>query len=215
MVQTAWACFTHHVPIVHLYAGIGNNLATFDDIGRHCITLMSDVQLCESIAAESRVRRLCDAIGKPYDTRVVGITHLDDMKISTVAVPQGDYDLVLYNPPTLAGDIADDLRCISRLIDGDVVVIEPNADAGRETIIDWACNYGFRPANYPRPQFLGLLKHCRRFITNSSVEYYEAPHFLNPEQIIHVGHRNKNRDRGPFETGASDRVIKILEEKYG
>jgi UDP-N-acetylglucosamine 2-epimerase len=66
--------------------------------------------------------------------------------------------------------------------------------------------------NLPRPQFLGLLKNCQRFITNSSCAIYEAPHFLKPEQIIMVGDRNKNRPRGPFQTGASDRIVSILKE---
>jgi len=48
-------------------------------------------------------------------------------------------------------------------------------------------------ASLPRPQFLGLLKNCKRFMTNSSCEYYEAPLFLKPEQIIHIGERNKER----------------------
>ena len=66
--------------------------------------------------------------------------------------------------------------------------------------------------NLPRPQFLGLLKNCRRFITNSSAAIYEAPHFLKPEQIIMVGDRNRNRPKGPFKTGASDRIVEILHE---
>ena len=66
--------------------------------------------------------------------------------------------------------------------------------------------------NLPRPQFLGLLKNCKRFISNSSATIYEAPHFLKPEQIVHIGDRNKNRDKGPFEIGASDKIVKILKE---
>jgi UDP-N-acetylglucosamine 2-epimerase len=66
--------------------------------------------------------------------------------------------------------------------------------------------------NLPRPQFLGLLKNCHRFVTNSSCAIYEAPHFLKPEQIVQIGNRNLNRPRGPFEPGASDRIVAILKD---
>ena len=70
--------------------------------------------------------------------------------------------------------------------------------------------------NVPRPQFLGLLKNCKRFITNSSAAYYEAPAFLLPEQIIIVGDRNKERSSNfygltPLIEGASNRIIDELE----
>jgi UDP-N-acetylglucosamine 2-epimerase len=48
-------------------------------------------------------------------------------------------------------------------------------------------------SSLPRKQFLGLLKNCQKFYTNSSCEYYEAPIFLKPEQIIHIGSRNSER----------------------
>ena len=71
--------------------------------------------------------------------------------------------------------------------------------------------------NLPRKIFLGLLKNCSRFITNSSCAYYEAPAFLKPEQIIIVGKRNKRRSSS-FSSmgkgGSSDKIIKILEKYF-
>lgn len=66
-----------------------------------------------------------------------------------------------------------------------------------------------------RPKFLGLLKNCENFITNSSCEYYEAPFFLKPHQIIHIGERNKERGSKYGDMtikGATKNIIKILKE---
>jgi UDP-N-acetylglucosamine 2-epimerase len=65
----------------------------------------------------------------------------------------------------------------------------------------------------PRPQFLGLLKNCKKFITNSSCEYYEAPLFLKPEQIEHAGWRNKQRGSKYGDMNiknATENIIKTL-----
>jgi len=68
--------------------------------------------------------------------------------------------------------------------------------------------------NLPRAQFLGLLKNCNRYITNSSSAYYEAmPLDLKREQIVLVGNRNKNRS-SPMEWKqdykTSERICQIL-----
>ena len=47
--------------------------------------------------------------------------------------------------------------------------------------------------NMERSKFLGLLKNCNFFFTNSSAAYYEAPYFLEEKQIVHIGQRNKER----------------------
>lgn len=65
----------------------------------------------------------------------------------------------------------------------------------------------------PRAQFLGLLKNCKKFYTNSSCEYYEAPFFLKPEQIVHIGERNVNRGSKFANmkiSNASENIIKAI-----
>ncbi len=221
--QTAFAfkCFLQHIPIAHLYSGVSNNLATFDDINRHCITLWSDIQFVESHKAWQTVRDLFEVIGKPCDLDTfrcynVGITHLDDLAVDEPDI-EFDYDLVLYNPPTLMPDMETELNQIESMIKGHTAIfISPNNDEKRNVIIERFNTYSPWPMqNYSRPQFLGLLKNCRRFITNSSCAVYEAPYFLRPDQIIHIGDRNLHRDKGPFATGASDKIVKILHELYG
>ena len=233
MAAAAAACFNHNVPIAHVYAGIGNNIATLDDINRHVISMWSDIQFCESQAACHRVSSILIPAGKNTDNiHNVGITHLDDLKISEELVPECEYDLVLVNPETYGPNLKQKtihnmitassfITCTpSYTLGRHTVLLMPNPDKGRLQILDFFSKMRKTMAqdngmyswhdNLPRPEFLGLLKHCKRFITNSSAAIYEAPHFLKPEQIIKIGDRNRNRDTGPFETGASDKIVKEL-----
>ena len=233
MTAAAAACFNNNVPIAHVYAGINNNIATLDDVNRHVITAWSEIQFCESLKAVHKVCTIMGSIGKNNDNaHNVGITHLDDLEISEAVVPDEEYDLVLFNPETYGQDLKQTIRDGMITASGFVtcangynlgrhtVVLMPNPDAGREHILEFqeimknsaeGVNgmYTFH-SNLPRPEFLGLLKNCQRFITNSSSAIYEAPHFLKSRQIIQIGDRNRGRDRGPFETGASDKIVKEL-----
>jgi len=207
MCAAAAAAFHNRIKIAHFYAGVVKDpITTFDDVDRHCITLWSDIQFCESKEA-AKVAFALKMGGHQY---VVGISHLDDLEVDESKVPKSvhngidpiNYDLSLinYQPlgnPPFSFNKERHLIQIGGNPDGEILK-SPQSDE-------------FYPS-LPRPQFLGLLKNCQRFITNSSAAIYEAPHFLKPEQIVMVGDRNKNRPRGPFQTGASDRIVEILRE---
>lgn len=215
MLAAAMAFFHANIPIVHVYAGITNSFATHDDIARHMITLMSDVQFCESIHAAFTVANLLAPVQKQPDCHVTGITHLDDLMVDDSLVPAQEYDLALYNPVTRGEDVDGRLRAdissiIHALDEGGrrAVLIGPNPDpmiaTAYDRLIDRADTYH---SNLPRPQFLGLLANCTRFITNSSAAHYEAPYFLKPGQIMLVGPRNLTRSRVDAVPGGSDRII--------
>lgn len=222
MCGAAAACFHSHIPIAHMYAGTGTNISTFDDINRHVITLWSDIQFCEGDTAAKRVENLISSTGKKPDWHVVGITHLDDIdmdNLDTSLVPEEPYNLILYNPITYGSGrslkMYEEVRSAIAELDGTkMIAVSPNPDDDGyvESLLKaYASRYY---SSLPREQFLGLLKNCRRFITNSSSAIYEAPHFLKPEQIIHIGERNRDRDKGPFMTGASDRIVEVLMRWY-
>ena len=211
MCAAAAAAFHNKVPIAHFYAGIINDpICTYDDVDRHCITLWSDIQFCEDRCSAIRVNMLKSACELPQKNApyVVGISHLDDLEVDESKVPGEPYDLVLFNrAPFESKQVG-----ISLGMELDpthmIIQIGGNPDGEKGALFCHGKYYG----NLPRPQFLGLLKNCQRFITNSSAAIYEAPHFLKPEQIVMVGDRNKNRLRGPFQTGASDKIVEILKE---
>lgn len=229
MAGAAAACFHAGIPFAHLYAGTLNNIGTLDDVNRHVMTLQSTMQFCESEIASERVFDLRSSVKLPVNQiHTVGITHLDDITLANACWPDEPYDLVAWNPPgTHLPEqqqwqiISDELEFITGIAGQDgrkVLAIMPSPDRGDKYIIsrlngisrgmDWVLI-----KSLPRSQFLSVLKHCDRFITNSSSEYYEAPVLRLPSQkTIHIGMRNANRDTGPFATGASDRIVKIIEE---
>lgn len=211
--STAAAFHTTPRPlIVHYGAGVTNSpISTYDDINRHCITLWSDIFLCENAESCKTTFDLITTVMKrdlsnrgdtleEFDIHAVGFTHLDDLEIDESLVPEEAYDLVMYNPTTMYPEVL----TIER--ERKLIIIGPNSDP-------WLVDHRLDPTytNLPRPQFLGLLKNCKRFISNSSATYYEAPLWLDPEQIIILGDRNKNRST-KFEnnTGASDKIVEIL-----
>jgi acetyltransferase-like isoleucine patch superfamily enzyme len=203
--------FRENLPIIHLWAGEVSQ-GTHDEVYRWAITNMSMMQLCTNGTAKARVLRFCDAISKKPNAHIVGNVMLDNMEIDESEVPDFPYNLVLYNPPT--SDLAKVYDEIIEIQDNIYFEykryfwIAPNGDKGSEFIKQFA-----NLRSMPRPKFLGYLKNCNQFITNSSCAEYEAQFLLKPEQIIHIGERNKDRESKHADMtipNASDNIINIL-----
>ncbi len=223
MTAAAAAAFHNDIPIIHLYAGVVNTpVTTYDDINRHAISLWSSLQLCESVAAQWVVWDLKKAVRLPVNSVNVGITMLDDMVIDESKVPEElendiddfhqviPYDLILYNTPTKT-DYSKDIAQIRELIsDSYSVLVSGNPDGDAESALcEWVDEYHI---DLTRAQFLGLLKNCTRFISNSSCTTYEAPYFLKEDQIIRIGDRNKNRTPVICAPGGSDKCVAAIRE---
>ena len=230
MCAAAAACFHNNVKTGHVYAGVINSMATFDDFNRHAMTLWSDIQFCEDARALSVVIELTSAVGVPCNAYNVGITHFDDVDMdgdSPFTAPFSEFDLVLYNPVTLGEctkEMDKDIDKIVKSVKNNVVLVDPNEDPGNDYAFEvlheslfnaiGAKNVGLAVLHkVPHSDFLRLMKACAQFITNSSAAIYEAPVLLEPEQIVHIGNRNWARAKGPFETGASDKIVDILKAK--
>ena len=206
--------FRENKPIIHLWAGeCDASWSTHDECYRSFITFCSMLQLCTNPPAKNRVEMLCTAVGKKPNAHVVGNVMLDDLSVDESLVPKEPYVLVLYNPSTLLTEkeVESEIAEIcTKFIDDKKIWIEPNGDNFSELVMPYVTH-----KNLPRKQFLGLMKNCRLFITNSSCQYYEAPSFLKPEQIVPVGLRNIERESKYVDmdiTGASDKIIELLED---
>jgi len=204
--------YRENKPIIHLWAGEISQ-GTHDEVYRHAMTMMSMMQLCTTDRAEERVLNLCKSIDKKPNQYLIGNIMLDNMEeIDESVVPNYQYDLILYNPPTLypTSVIQKEIEEIFYIIDDNKYIwIEPNGDMGSEVVKKF-----INQKNLPRPQFLGLIKHCNRFITNSSCQYYEAQFLMNVENIIHIGKRNIERESKYSNMtilDASDNIIRCLE----
>lgn len=220
-------CWKANKHIVHLWAGECTP-GCDDEIHRHAMTLMSDMQLCTNEHAKKRVERLCKVGGKIPNATVVGNVMMENLPLDDSILKEGEltnkgYDLILYNPHR--EHILEDLAQIKKtLLDietlnfkGDsaegfktpFIWIRPNTDRGYEYVMAQA---KMSPSQ-PRPKFLSLIKHCRYFITNSSCAYYEAPFLIKKRQIIQIGLRNAERESKYAKMdipNASNNIIKAL-----
>jgi len=222
MGAVAQCAFLNSLKIVHYGGGITNTIATFDDIIRHQISLVADIELCEDYNSATIVKNLwiniekiksedyylrkllmsgsCDfelrekgkELDKEYNIHIVGNLYLEDL-------PELDFSLCPSEPYDLIlynpPTILD-----FQLQKKDMLELYEIRKSIKNTVIFLDPNPDpkglFLPVTFPnleRSKFLGLLSKCSRYITNSSSSVYEAPLYLKPEQIIRVGLRNSNR----------------------
>lgn len=214
--------------IIHLWAGECTP-GCDDEIHRHAMTLMSEMQLCTNEHAKRRVEELCRVGGKEPNAIVVGNVMMeslefDDRVLEEAQLTDKGYDIILYNP--FRGHIMEDIAQIKQvLLEGEVEDIEGDRQSGFGTPFIWlrpntdrGYEYIMQFANSPtqtRPRFLSLVKHCRKFITNSSCAHYEAPFLIKKKQIIQIGLRNAERESKYAKMdipNASDNIIKALKD---
>ncbi len=234
-VEQAGACnaiFLNNIPIAHLGAGVINDIGNnWDDVLRHNITSMAEIALCEDNISRNNTEKLWNAIGKisrkdDYYWRnihVIGNPYADGLNnIDTSLCPDEPYDLILINYETINSDV-ENYEMYKQAVDSvkEKVAIyiggNPDGRFGGTYITNDTLKYY---DNLPRPKYLGLLKNCSHFISNSSSIYYEAfPLGLKEEQIILIGKRNLNRSTPTdLEGGSTEKILKILkdwwEKKY-
>jgi len=226
MCGAAASAFHNHVPIAQMYAGIRNNIGTLDDTNRHVITLWSTLQFCESKHAKLRAFLMRGAVGLPTNQiHTVGITHFDDVELQPCEIPETPFILVLYNAPATNLDrkhqqdqILGDLSEIRKLTGDQIVMaIMPAPDPAHELIREWLLTMRKKHGwivveNLPEGNFLYVLSRCAMYVTNSSTIVYEAPEFLDQCCIKQIGTRNAGREKGPFEKGASDKIVRVIKE---
>lgn len=232
MIFSTLAIFHNNIhPIVHLYAGdCDPDAPIFDEAHRYAISVYSDMHFCTNENACNRMIELRNIMGKDLKhIYKISPTNLDDLEFDNALVPKDkNYDLVLLHPCTqklglVPEDILMTIREIMKRKDNKIIFLNPNGDLGSDIIDnEWESTAQIKPDRviyYPkgisRPQFLALLRECDRFISNSSATIYEAPYFLEPEQIVHIGLRNRHRDRlsrDELTQGGSDLIVKVLKE---
>lgn len=213
MFDFAVKCLRDNKKVIHLWAGECDiNWPIHDECYRAFITLSSCIQLCTNDRAAYRVTQLCNATEKKSDIYVVGNLMLDNLETDESFIPNFPYTLILYNPLVDRETTKAEINQIRKITKDDAtsyIWLPPNGDINSDLINEWTTEEG-----KPRPEFLGLLKHCNKFITNSSCAYYEAPFLMDTKNIISIGDRNINRESKTSDMtipNASENIIRILE----
>jgi len=213
MFDFAVRCLRDNKKIIHLWAGeCDGNWSTYDEWYRTFITLSSCIQLCTNDHALNRVNQLCKATDKKPNAYIVGNLMLDNLELDESVIPNKPYNLILYNPITKRKIVEAEIIQIRRILNKDKIPyiwLAPNGDMNSDLIDKWVTEESIE-----RALFLGLLKHCKKFITNSSCQYYEAPFLMDAKNIISIGERNACRESKNADMmipNASENIIRILE----
>jgi UDP-N-acetylglucosamine 2-epimerase len=216
ILMVALSAFHLNIPIASLYSGDKPSGACWDGTHRSAISLYANICFCNGEEATKRTKELSEVAGLQKGIFNIGSIAFDGIEVDEDLVPKDPYDLVLYNPPTKHPEaIEGELKQIEQLLDKRAYWIEPNGDVGSDWIlakmaelerVDKIWTY----PTLPREIFLGLMKSASRFIGNSSSQALEAPLFLKDSQIIHIGLRNKERERTKIVVGGVGQIIKHL-----
>ena len=132
-----------------------------------------------------------------------------------------EYDLILVHPQSLSleGTKKDSKEVLTYFKkDKKTIIIKGNKDKNYEALYEvWDFMKKYDNVeiyeNLPKEDFIETLSNCDRFITNSSCSFYEAPLFLEKEQIIHIGDRNRNRETASYtlkDIKSSGRIVDFI-----
>lgn len=209
MIPVALTSFYMNIPTFHLYGGtFGSGI--HDEFARFIISKCSHIIFCEDDEAKEALVKMGE---EWWRCIVVGVTHFDDFELDESVVPKEPYDLFLIHPDTFSAENTKrDVEEAVSLLDKYTIIIEPNREKFYNIILDAVSRLSYPTYTHlPRPQFLALVKHAERFITNSSSAIYEAP-YLETKEVVMIGERNRSRKPVKVLTGASDRIVKVLAE---
>ena len=218
MVGVALHLFYHNYPFAQFHGGdIGSG--THDEVGRWIISRCASIHFCNSIESAGNLIKTGE---EEWRVHTVGSTAFDGIDPEFDKCPTGDFDLLLVHPDTysLEDTHRDSLEALG-MIDKQTVIIGPNHDRNNDVVRMNIDNFmghwhdstkplHYYPAGVHRPQFLGLMQRCTRFITNSSSALLELPMF-GIAKHVNIGKRNALRlHLKNISGGASQRIAEIL-----
>ena len=219
------ALFVKGVPIIQLAAGdLSDKISLVDDYFRHLITILSSVQVGFTENSRKKSNSILENLNLIPNGEYFPNPTLSDISINSNFISQdGCYDLILVHPQSLSEkETQSDASKIEKMIDTSKrnIIIRGNKDRNYKILYELWENLSLKSNievydNLEKSEFISILAGCDRFITNSSCAFYEAPMFLDPDQIIHIGKRNKNREIASYnkdDIKSSDSIVDFIVE---
>lgn len=208
MMTAALTCISMGIPVGHIHGG--DVTGTKDEIFRHAITKLSQLHFCTTTGAAKRIALMGEEKWRIYQVGAPGIDVILNEKLpSRKELYQylkldfnKEYILVLQHP--VSEEIGDSGKHMEETIEAvksfnlPVIVIYPNADAGRDEMIDIIekekKNPNFRIyRNLEHRLFLSLEKEAIVWVGNSSAGIIESASFKTP--VVDIGTRQLGRER--------------------
>ncbi len=229
MVGVALALFYNNKPFAQVHAGDSGS-DSHDEVGRWIISRCASIHFCNSPESAQNIIKSGEEFWRVH---LVGSTAFDNIELDQSLVPKEGFDLLLVHPDTY--DETQTSTDITRALNSTkpdrlTIAIGPNHDHHWQTVDrilrqwkarrwpdglvpfapEFSPRFVYYPDGLPRPQFLALMQHCQRFITNSSSALYELPYF-DVTKWVNIGHRNANRKPlRTVEPGGSKRIAQII-----
>jgi UDP-N-acetylglucosamine 2-epimerase len=216
------ALFVKEIPIIQLASGdLSEKISLVDDYFRHLITILSSIQI--GFTENSRIKSdsILENLNLDPNSKYFPNPTLSDISVEPDASNLEPYDLILVHPQSLSlTETQCDVEEIIKTIDKKKknIVIRGNKDKNYTPLYRlWKDleRDGIAEVhdNLEKSKFISILAGCDRFITNSSCAFYEAPIFLEPSQILHIGKRNKNREIARYnkeDIKSSDKIVDFI-----
>lgn len=197
-----------YIPVLHIQAG--ERSGNIDGMARHAIGKFTHIHIASNKDASDRLARMGEEefrifnVGAPQlDELVSGYYSTEDELKENLGIDVDcEFIMVVQHPVTEEFEVADlqiaeTMKAVNK-IDMPKVVILPNNDAGsirvREGIEKYLTGEQYIYSNIQRQDYLGLLKHCKMIVGNSSSGLLEAPTFKIP--AVNIGRRQLGREQG-------------------
>ena len=215
------ALFVKDIPVVQLASGdLSEKISLVDDYFRHLITVLSSVQVGFTEKSKEKSDNIMNILNLVSNSIFLPNPTLSDISFKKNKNNE-KYDLILVHPQSLSlkgtkNDMTEVLSYFNR--DKKTIIIKGNKDKHYEELYNlWDKLSDYKNVevyeNLNKDRFIRILANCDRFITNSSCSFYEAPLFLEEEQIIHIGDRNKNRESAKYsieDIKSSDKIVEFI-----
>lgn len=218
------------IPVVHLAGGDNTEPGTWDvdEPVRHAVSKLAQVHLTMAEEHSRRLRRMGE---EPWRIATVGSGGIDRLRadkglsraeLARVLGPAaaGDYLVLIYHALSSQEKTAaaEARLCLQRCLATGLPVFigAPNSDPGGRAILKAYSSLKHPDARFyrhlERRAFIGLLRHARALVGNSSLALHEASYLGLP--AINVGERQKGRLAGnnvqfvPATAAALDRALR-------
>ena len=211
MFSSAISAYHMNIPNVHIHGG--DVSGGIDEYTRHAISKISNIHFTATKKSMERVLKMGENPKYVFNTGSPAIDEIVEHKITSKKELQKKYDLklngneiiLIQHPITTQSELSkiqmkNTLNALTKF-NKTIIVIAPNSDLGNKKIFEQIKLFSKKNPlirlylNFPRSDYLGLLKHVGILVGNSSSGIIEASYFNT--KVIDIGIRQKGREKGP------------------
>jgi GDP/UDP-N,N'-diacetylbacillosamine 2-epimerase (hydrolysing) len=229
-ITTALVGAYMNIPVAHICGGdrvVGN----VDDQVRHAVTKLAHLHFVTNKESAERIIRLGEQPFRVFDVGNPGLDRLNEVPVIDIAdlsarlgfsIAEGDpFILLIQHVISTENNQAYEQMRVSleavRELGIKTIISYPNSDAGGQQMIKAIQEYSSLPfiyaaKNFPRLEFVNLMRRASCLLGNSSAGILEAPLLKLP--VVNVGNRQRGRlhaENVQFVPHEKEQIIKALQ----